>query len=962
MKGFHTRLPVLSFLGGVFAFMLFPIGIGNLALEQMFKIREKNNRAEIAVHMNHSLRILKRFSDNEFFTHFLLFRLNKHLLSVKDPGGSFEIQKKRLQRKYPGAFSFVFWDEKGNIRKDISDEVQYRYILKKTFAALNMATQIMGNDLRKSRLHSRKNLTDLEEELQLLRPFLGKLLVTDKLRLPLSNEENGRPLQVKPSGPGSYIWYRMNAKFGMLCFIDEKFIKSKAGIDYAIRRLATRFPDFSFHISDFPASARFYPEADSRLVPQLIQALSRFENMGFAEFEEFRNLIVGCEILNQKQRAVCCGSSSLLFRADVEHFKLLGMGLRIFLPLLFVFAVWFQTRCRKIVTVRLKVWIIFMYAGGMPLLILVGVGYGYLDHKKQQMIFAEEIKGANTLYQIDRDFEAFLVEQAKKLNGFCSKINDTYGNRVLRPEILAKIRRKILEMANPDTILVFNEKGESLVEDVDETILTNYSLLGKIAKGMIAAANMSNRVGGAKAFSRLDGIAINNLSKKREIGYVGLGSNELYQFFDFIGEPKKYKNLAMVQLGWRFESLQKDFFSRYCENLYIKDSGVDLTAFFPGENRGMGKSRIFEGDLKKIVDQTQTDLLVKTQVFVDSNAYLVVALKGLHLNKIVLLYILPLKKIEQFMDDFKMKIVLLIICFLLLSSLMAKLLVWRLIKPLKNIEKMIENMKNRDFSSRLNLDSCKEFTLISNSFNETFETLRDLEVARIVQENLFPTDVFSRKSFNLSAFSRPFSRIGGDYYDYFPISENSVCIFIGDVSGHGVAAALIMAMAKAVMTFEKKRFSTAENLINLLDQIIYKNRRVGTKEYMTGLLVILNDDTGELEVINRGHCKPIHISEPRLEHIECGGVPLGFNMPQKNATVKLFLKPGDLLCLYTDGMAEAKNENGELLGYDGFLKMLEIARQDNNGDLLEKVKVLHQSWSAVQDDDQTVILLKRECH
>jgi sigma-B regulation protein RsbU (phosphoserine phosphatase) len=230
-----------------------------------------------------------------------------------------------------------------------------------------------------------------------------------------------------------------------------------------------------------------------------------------------------------------------------------------------------------------------------------------------------------------------------------------------------------------------------------------------------------------------------------------------------------------------------------------------------------------------------------------------------------------------------------------------------------------------------------------------------------VQENLFPARETDLGSLRLVASSQPFSRIGGDYYDFFSATDKALGVFIGDVSGHGISAALIMAMAKATMIHERLNFAGIDKLINAIDQTIFLNRKSGTREYMTGLFLTIDSDTGDCQLLNRGHCMPILIKRDGCssEHVQSGGLPLGYNAPERNQMVTFRLNPGETLCLYTDGMAEVHGGNGTALGYEGLKQMLLECWSDQIDTYLQLLLQSHKNWAKKQDDDQTVILIKR---
>lgn len=961
--GLSQRFPVLSLLGIFFCFVLFPAGLINLGLEQLFKTRAAGNREEIETRMEQALKTIERFSDNEYFAHFLLLELNQTLLAAPQPHESFARLKSSLQKKFPDAFTFIYWDEKGELVKELSDDASFGYIIKKTYQFLKKASDLLGRWDDNHEQINLATLVDIDKEAKILRNFLGKLLVIYQLRFPWLSGQLGRPLQTAPPGPKSRIWYRVNDKFGFLCFINHKFILSRAGSEYALKQVKKEFPEFSIHLSNYPASGVFFPPADQNVVPKLVQALGRFENMSPAKFEEFEDILVGCHLVGPSLRAVCHCSKDLLFSPGREKLRYLGKAARIVLPLLFVLLVWFKTRRSSFVSIRFKLIVIFLYAGGMPLLIMGSIGLEYLDQKHQQLVYEAQTRGINVLDGIDRNFKIFLDDHASYLSSLINGYNKKYGLSILNPGYLKKIRAELLEKSRPESIQLYNERGQNLIEDSSKTIFSDYTLTSQIAVSILKSVSPEDDQGKREASVLTEKFGINTVSKKRDISFIGLGAHELYFYFEFFGEPENYLNLAMLQLFWRKEKLQQNFFARfYAENLAENlTDGTQIIAYYPAEDL-LSMNHPDNDSLKAFCQHAFFNQIArKPSLSLKAGNFTAVAMHGLNLDRMCILYLLPLASIESQISVLQQQMVGLALTFLLLTFLMFRFLASQFLEPISEIRNAIRSMDSRDFSYRLTLNSSKEFTELAQTFNTTLETFKDLETARIVQENLFPPGEFNLGNLRLAAFSHPFSRIGGDYYDFFAVAEKTLGVFIGDVSGHGISAALIMAMAKATMIHEKNNFSNSEHLIDAIDQTMFLNRRTGTKEYMTGLFLTVDSETGECRLINRGHCMPILISSDgcTLQHVQSGGLPLGYNAPGHNRTVTLRLNPGETLCLYTDGLAEAQGKTGETLGYEGFRQLLQESWSDQIDVYLQALLKRHGGWARKQDDDQTVILVKR---
>ncbi len=183
-QGYFQRFPLISWLGILLCFVLFPAGLINLGLEQLLKIRADNNREEITLKMESALKTVETFSDNEYFSHFLLLEMNRLLLASREPEKTFRRLKDRLQKRYPQTFTFVYWNDRGEMVKELSDETSFGYIIKRTYQFLKRASDLLGSWDETSDQINLVTLSDLEKEAKILRNFLGKLMVIYQLRYP----------------------------------------------------------------------------------------------------------------------------------------------------------------------------------------------------------------------------------------------------------------------------------------------------------------------------------------------------------------------------------------------------------------------------------------------------------------------------------------------------------------------------------------------------------------------------------------------------------------------------------------------------------------------------------------------------------------------------------------------------------------------------------------------------------
>ncbi|HOT27290.1 MAG TPA: SpoIIE family protein phosphatase [Candidatus Ozemobacteraceae bacterium] len=283
----------------------------------------------------------------------------------------------------------------------------------------------------------------------------------------------------------------------------------------------------------------------------------------------------------------------------------------------------------------------------------------------------------------------------------------------------------------------------------------------------------------------------------------------------------------------------------------------------------------------------------------------------------------------------------------------------RLLQPIGELTGGIEAIARRDFSHRLPEADPDELGRLSQAFNQMMEGLSDLAVGRIVQEHLFPKEQLTIGPYRVFGRSHPASELGGDYFEIKQLSDDRALIIIGDVSGHGVGAAMVMAMAKIMVEhclpdFQLARFTTTFN-----DSLFRVMKR---KRMMSSLLAILDTRRHVLELINAGHNFPYVIRNHAklLEHIG-NSYPLGSRAKLSPTVVEIPINPGDTLLFYTDGLIET-DTGSDQLGYEKVATALPgLVVED-----LEQSCTAIYAWNrrqAVrpqQDDDITLLLIKRE--
>jgi len=244
---------------------------------------------------------------------------------------------------------------------------------------------------------------------------------------------------------------------------------------------------------------------------------------------------------------------------------------------------------------------------------------------------------------------------------------------------------------------------------------------------------------------------------------------------------------------------------------------------------------------------------------------------------------------------------------------------------------------------------------------------RELEVAREVQERLFPQEFPVIDGVSLAGHCRPQQGVGGDYYDSFLLDDGRMGLAIGDVSGKGISAALLMASLRASlrgMTLDAPHDLAA--MMEKVNRLVYEAS--ATNRYATFFFATYNMQTRELIYVNAGHNAPFLIrrraDNSQVERLEAGGPVIGLLPFAKYEEQRCVLQPGDLLLAYTDGISEAMTEREEEWGEDRMLAAAETFPDGCAQQVLEHLfaEADRFTGNASQFDDMTLLVLKLQEH
>lgn len=326
----------------------------------------------------------------------------------------------------------------------------------------------------------------------------------------------------------------------------------------------------------------------------------------------------------------------------------------------------------------------------------------------------------------------------------------------------------------------------------------------------------------------------------------------------------------------------------------------------------------------------------------------------------------------------RIEIIVFAVLFIVLNILIRR----RVVKKLDAVNASLAKITDGDLNARVEVRETREFDTLSTDINTTVDRLKeyiaeaaaridaDLAVAKAIQTSALPS-VFppfpDRKEFELFASMTAAKEVGGDFYDFYMLNDNTLGFLIADVSGKSIPGAMFMMTAKTVIkSLAESGLPPAEVFTQANEKLCEGN---DAEMFVTAWLGYLDLKTGIVHVANAGHNPPVLIRSGKAEYIvlKPGLMLAGMDgVRYKEQTVQL--EKGDILYLFTDGVTEAMDTNEKLYGEDRLLKILSFGEKypeptAENGTVESVCKLVSDDLAAFTDgaeqsDDITMLCIR----
>lgn len=297
----------------------------------------------------------------------------------------------------------------------------------------------------------------------------------------------------------------------------------------------------------------------------------------------------------------------------------------------------------------------------------------------------------------------------------------------------------------------------------------------------------------------------------------------------------------------------------------------------------------------------------------------------------------------------------------------------RMTQHLRTLTDGVRQLAGGDFKTRVPVRSSDEFGVLAASFNQMAEDLErhealvveqerlrgELELSRQIQTEMLPRGPLRSTRAEIAGVSVPAREVGGDFFNYFDLADGRLALLVGDVSGKGVSAALLMANAQATL---RARLPLENDLAALADAFDRElDRNTPRSVFLTLFMAILENDGRTLRYVNAGHHPQFVIGRGgRIRPLPSTGLPIALFAGHGYTEASVQLEDGDLLFFYTDGLVEAENPEGDMFGAERLQRLLAEAQSRDIDAILHHVEESVRAFRGTAEalDDATMMALR----
>ncbi|RCK81401.1 MAG: Serine phosphatase RsbU, regulator of sigma subunit [Candidatus Ozemobacter sibiricus] len=941
-------------------FLVFPWLVINLGVRHAFEVQWQTYTEREAARVTRLMESTLQRGSAETFYYAWLHRIVERAHRQPQPALAMASEAARLQRRFPDLFSVYVTDGAGEtLFPPVLPPTVSRYSLRK---------------LHQTFLTRRALTAGLKDKtlVRVLSHFWGEEPPPQTILQDIHAERKVCPLY--PTGRRTYFYWYAGPAGGLFVHVHRQGAPPWFPLRVQAAWLNQRNANLAVGVVPFggtPEAPRLSPD-EARLVTLAIPRLDISPRSWMVKDDRLLTLLpLDTTWRFWSLRRLDPRVRGTLWQRRLAATSALAVGLAACLSFLVMVLGW-----EMALSIRHKLIGLFGISTGLPLVVLLATGFDYLHQTEGRLLQQTRDNLHESVKSFDDKFPKILQEYQAILNRSIRtsyREDGTFDFR--RFTRLLEARQEAMHYAAPalvkrdgSTIRTQWTKDQSSQRQIDKLLLgLGLKALVTYNQNMGFATDVPARPRQIMAAEALlfegetaHGLLHGFMSRIGEISRIRLAGTDRFLFFDLITD-RSGAGEAVVILIWHPKHLFRAYLRRHLLRRQRDLPGSRLYALSLVDANWDLPPRSRRPWLRRFLERVRTRrTLVTDQLEIDGIPHLAAGWPGFEISDYIMVQTFPLTGIHAEIDRLRRSLLWFGLFSFALSIAVAVSLARQFLTPIGSLVQGVQLMREGKFAHRLPVFDRDELGHLSQAFNSTMESLEQLSVARTVQERLFPSQALPVGDFTIVGRSVTASELGGDYFDYFALGPDRAVILIGDVAGHGVASALLMAMAKAIVTQEVKRDPRPTAILQAVNRMIFDSFQ--KRSMMTFFYGLLDVTAGTLTYANAGHNHPYWLpagGDP--VELASSGFPLGTRKNPAYQEQTIAVGPGDDVWFYTDGIVETPGRGPEPLGYAGMLRLFADLRPYRPEDRLPR---LYRACEAFRDglpqpDDMTVILLTR---
>ncbi|GAB4277095.1 MAG: hypothetical protein Kow0029_19620 [Candidatus Rifleibacteriota bacterium] len=897
-------------------------------------------------------------------------------------------------KSYDQAFNYIVWKKNGKILKRTDDsnysEAQWYEVFLELANSCEKAPEITWKPPRRGNIDT-------------VREILGPQYVSEVL------ESNTHPKLYALAWTDSSLkkplfWgYVTNTGAYLVLFPLKKF-QSSSVLKSIVKEISSGKNFYWGLYEPYKRKNKVWLQKAAN-IPGLESMLEQCDR-NLTNFAENQSIFLATSFLTPEQRIFVCAKRD--FTESQQHLKAMLFAFIIVVLMTPFYSYTYNTIVRKspdYISIRPRLALLFFFANAIPFLAMTAVAREHYQQKSDSMLKEIHTRSVDLLKDYDKRLESVYSKFENDIQQFFDHWVANLKNPVLTKEdndlIIAAAHKAHVDsyfLISSNTALVGSFSGVNKVEEslevkeerdekfkkarnikkqhsISNNDLNNSQIFNLIGKRIMNELNGVSK--SSKATTKLE-IMVESLLQKsfaeiahsfvKAMGGIsvwGFGKNRNLTLVKFMSLPNSELIDYMAVVLWNSKTVQEHYVKTTITNINRNLIGLKVFArldysekyypenFEPNDNI----VALFRRSTERPSEEIE-------KVSFNGDEYLAVCFRGRHLERYKILGLYPLSHLDRLIGRQRDNLVILGLLSILLGLWLAQNLTSSFLLPLEKLQSAAMAIERRNFNHRVREIEHNEFGEIANIFNHVMIGLEELEVAKVVQESLFPENRLNAGKVKIYGKSITMAELGGDYLDYFEIDESSIGVLLGDVAGHGVGAALIMAMAKSGILSSTELLKEPKQLLERLHELIYSSKTKKQKKIMTFQYLSIDKETGTARYANAGGCSPMLVSlnGESVKEIALPGPALGAFKKANFVETSLEFKSGDAMIFYTDGIIEARSPAGYELGYSNFKKLVQKS-WDRDPEVIYQRLLQHylkHIGGNNAEDDLTIIIVSRE--